>query len=379
MNKAAKTLLFLLFGGLIFMLVCVCVWMIGLVTVGIPLAGDTIGQPAAHLQPWEEKFLATYLAANAQSLRAPLHDTGVQLEFEVMEGETARDVVTRLQDLGFVRNGMLLSMYMRYLGYDRSIEAGSYLLNGSMNITELAQALQSAATRSNAITIIEGWRVEQIAQSLELLNTSLRGDELIYLVHESPEVIPFHSSLPTGAPLEGFLFPDTYAIDQEMNAIEFIEMVTDNFDNQVTPELRDRFSDEGLTLEEAITIASIVEREAVIPEERPLIAAVFLARLRSGMKLEADPTVQYMLGKQPDGSWWKSPLTAGDLAVDSPFNTYQYPGLPPAPIANPGLDSIRAVAYPAETSFLFFQAACDGSGRHNFASTFEEHLQNSCP
>jgi UPF0755 protein len=127
-----------------------------------------------------------------------------------------------------------------------------------------------------------------------------------------------------------------------------------------------------------VTLASIVEREAAVAEEMPQIASVFLNRLALGMKLDADPTVQFALGRQPDGGWWKAGLTFADLEIDSPFNTYRFAGLPPGPIANPGLASLEAVAQPTETVYLFFRAACDGSGRHLFAVTFEEHQANAC-
>jgi len=104
-----------------------------------------------------------------------------------------------------------------------------------------------------------------------------------------------------------------------------------------------------------------------------------LNRLSQGLKLDADPTVQYAVGQQPDGSWWKTSLTSSDLSLDNPYNTYVYSGLPPGPICNPGLASLTAVAQPADTPFLYFRAACDGSGRHQFAETYEQHLQNACP
>ena len=126
-------------------------------------------------------------------------------------------------------------------------------------------------------------------------------------------------------------------------------------------------------------LASIVEREAVKDEEKPLIASVYLNRLKIGMKLDADPTVQYALGFDfTNGTWWKNPLSLNDLQFDSPFNTYIYAGLPPAPIANPGLNSLQAVAFPAETPYYFFRAKCDGSGFHFFSETFEEHVANGC-
>jgi UPF0755 protein len=153
----------------------------------------------------------------------------------------------------------------------------------------------------------------------------------------------------------------------------------ETFALRVGSDLQEGFNAQGLSVHEAVTLASIIEREAVIPEERPRIAAVFLNRLERGMKLETDPSIQYVLGLQASGSWWKTDLTQQDLQIDSPYNTYRYPGLPPGPIANPGLSALQAVAEPLETDELYFRALCDGSGRHAFARTYEEHLQNACP
>jgi UPF0755 protein len=151
-----------------------------------------------------------------------------------------------------------------------------------------------------------------------------------------------------------------------------------NMEARLSQDLLQGFQDQGLTPFEAITLASIVEREAVVPSERPLIASVFLNRLNLGIPLQADPTVQFALGRSPDG-WWKRSLSADDLQFDSRYNTYLYGGLPPGPIAGPGLASLQSVASPAETGYLFFRAACDDSGRHLFATTFEEHVANACP
>jgi UPF0755 protein len=153
-----------------------------------------------------------------------------------------------------------------------------------------------------------------------------------------------------------------------------------NFESQVTNELRNGFTNQGLDLCRAITLASIVQREAVLAEEMPLIASVFYNRLNSSDVLASDPTVQYALGyNQGQATWWTNPLSLHDLQVDSPYNTYIYAGLPPGPISNPGLEAIQAVAYPAQTSYYYFRSACDGSGHHLFAETFEEHVGNECP
>jgi UPF0755 protein len=151
------------------------------------------------------------------------------------------------------------------------------------------------------------------------------------------------------------------------------------FSNQVDQTLRDGFSRQGMTVYDAVTLASIIEKEAVVDEEKPMIASVFYNRLAAGMRLETDPTVQYALGYQEEsGAWWKAPLTLDDFGVESPYNTYIVYGLPPTPISNPGLSSLHAVAFPAETPYFYFRATCDGSGRHLFAITYEEHLDNAC-
>jgi UPF0755 protein len=184
------------------------------------------------------------------------------------------------------------------------------------------------------------------------------------------------SDLPS---LEGFLFPETYVFPREMGLDDVLVAMLAEFSNQVDQTLRDGFSRQGMTVYDAVTLASIIEKEAVVDEEKPMIASVFYNRLAAGMRLETDPTVQYALGYQEEsGAWWKAPLTLDDFGVESPYNTYIVYGLPPTPISNPGLSSLHAVAFPAETPYFYFRATCDGSGRHLFAITYEEHLDNAC-
>ena len=150
-----------------------------------------------------------------------------------------------------------------------------------------------------------------------------------------------------------------------------------NFALNLRSDLRAGFSRQGLEVYQAVILASIVQREAVVADEQPIIASVFLNRLRVGMRLQTDPTVQYAIGYDP--LWWKSPLALADLEVISPYNTYLVDGLPPAPIASPTLGALQAVAAPAQTPYYYFRARCDGSGLHTFAETYEAHLQNACP
>ena len=335
-----------------------------------------VGPPTSDLSTTERVTLAGYLLSQAPAIDSPAGDPEARLDLVVESGASAQSVIDQLAGAGVLDSGSLLRNYMRYRGLDVGIQAGSYEVTGAMTIRELASTLQTARPPEVVLTIVEGWRLEQIAEAIDRANLDYSGQEFLAAVN-TPEM---DHELVTGTDaLEGFLFPDTYRLEPNGSPQTLIEAALDNFLRRVDPALRQSFELQGLTLTQAVTLASIVEREAIVPEERPLIAAVFLKRLRSGLPLEADPTVQYALGWQPIGGWWKSPLTLLDLEVDSPYNTYRYSDLPPAPIAAPGLASLEAVGSPIETSNLYFRADCDGSGRHQFAETFEQHLQNACP
>ncbi|HEV8574322.1 MAG TPA: endolytic transglycosylase MltG, partial [Dehalococcoidia bacterium] len=179
-------------------------------------------------------------------------------------------------------------------------------------------------------------------------------------------------------PLDGYLFPATYTIRRRDTARDVVQQMLQAFADNVPASVQEQATELGLTLHEVVTLASIIEREAVIAEERPVMAQVFLKRLRLGISLEADPTVQYALAEEPENvarfGYWKAVLTLEDLETDSPYNTYVEAGLPPGPIASPRLDSINAVVNPADTDYLYFVAKSDRS--HAFAETFAEHQEN---
>jgi UPF0755 protein len=190
------------------------------------------------------------------------------------------------------------------------------------------------------------------------------------------------ATLPEGANLQGYLFPDTYILPVGATADELVLLMLETFLARFTPELREQAASHGLNMHQAVTLAAIVEREAAVPEERPVIAGVFYNRLEAADLLQTDPTVQYSVAELDPLSvqtygWWKQELTVEDLAIDSPYNTYKYPGLPPGPITNPGLAPLEAVANPAETDYYYFVAdAKTGDGSHLFAVTLEEHEAN---
>jgi UPF0755 protein len=220
----------------------------------------------------------------------------------------------------------------------------------------------------------------------------MRADDFEAQVRTASSEYTWLAQRPAGASLEGFLFPDTYELSLDATPASVVDLLTRTFDARVAPEIEGRLASRSvfdvttgehrpLTPYDVVTLASIVEREAVVPEERPVIASVYLNRLdptyieETALRLSADPTVQYAKGYDPaTESWWNPMLPGEGQTVQSPYNTFLVQGLPPGPICNPGLASILAVLNPAETDYLYFHAIGDGS--HAFASTLEEHLEN---
>jgi len=225
--------------------------------------------------------------------------------------------------------------------------------------------------------VLPGWRVEEIAESLATSGLPITYDEFLSVAKTPTGQFDFLAGAGT---VEGFLYPDSYILSRTISPEEMIEKMLRNFAAHLTPDLVNGFERQGLTVYQAVTLASMVEREAVQDEEQASIASVYLNRFKIGMKLDADPTVQYAIGYNIlQRTWWTNPLSLLDLETNSVYNTYKYEGLPPSPIANPSLEALRAVAFPAETPYIFFRAKCDGSGFHEFSETFDEHLQNVCP
>lgn len=338
------------------------------------MANDAFGAPVSTLSPFQRTYLSLQLLIHQDALTLPVNPGGQPVQFLVKEGETANSVATRLYDLGLIRDRETFRAYLIYSGRDTRIRSGNYTLSAAMNALEIAGKLQDPLSQEVVFNILPGWRAEEIAASLATSGINVNAESFLEAVRQGKK-----GEEPL-ASYEGFLFPGSYRFLRDVTAEEMVQAFYHEFERSVTEDLRNAYAQRGLSLVEAVTLASIVQREAVVIEEQPLIASVFYNRLQQNMKLDSDPTVQYALGYgEAWGTWWKVPLTLNDLTVDSPYNTYLYPGLPPGPICNPGLSALQAVAYPAETPYFYFRAACDGSGRHLFARTFEEHLQNACP
>jgi len=298
----------------------------------------------------------------------------------VPQGATAGDIGQQLQQLGLIRSGLVFRLAAEQAGVGSSLAAGDYELSKSMSTSEIIQVLAKGQVKRGLLaTIPEGWRSEQIADRLEATGFASR-DEFLQAV-ASPVVVPAVDLIAEPPPprLEGYLFPETYEVPQRVSGAHAAELMLRMFNQRVADALHSP-SETRLTSQQVITLASIVEREAKVPSERSTIASVYLNRLSESMPLQADPTIQYAVATR-DGpaaagyNYWRD-LSTADLEISSPFNTYTNAGLPPGPICNPGEASIKAVLQPASTSYLYFVATTDGSGKHLFARTLDEHNTN---
>lgn len=301
------------------------------------------------------------------------------VHFVVHPGESAAEVGTRLAGQGLIRSSTAFRLTARFGHVEARLEAGDYELRRNMSLADVLSSLAQGRMVGGFFTVPEGWRALEIADALERSQVTSRARFLDLVEHPTGNTPDLLGTLPKGQTLEGYLYPDSYRFESNTPADAVLRQMLDTFVANLTPDLLNGFQANGLSLQQAVTLASIVEREAVAADERPIIASVFLNRLRRGMRLQADPTVQYALVEAgstttASDSYWKRTLTFADLAVTSPYNTYQLVGLPPGPICSPGLASLRAVAHPATTDYLYFVARPDGT--HAFARTLAEHQQN---
>lgn len=342
-------------------------------------AAEEFGEPAAHLTLYQRFNYAFRLYLHKKSLTEPHNVNASPTAFHVEYGESLVSISNRLEQEGFIIDAEAFMIYLIYSGLDTGVQAGDFLFDSPMNTIDIAHGLQDATPGKVVFTILSGWRIEEVALSIKSSGLEFDPQDFIAMAYYPNDIL-----LPIGLEkvnsLEGFLFPAVYNFERDIPVDKMIQTFIQNFSENITPDLIEAYQRNGLSLLEAVILASIIEREAVLVEEQPMIASVFFNRLSVGMKLETDPTVQYSLGYNvSQDSWWTNPLSVEDLAIDSLYNTYLYSGLPPGPICNPGLSALKAVAYPAQTQYFYFRADCDGSGRHQFAYTFEEHLKNECP
>jgi len=354
--------------------------LIGIIVVLPYQASQTFGPPGVSLSNSRLLTYSLVLLYQARDLTETTNPDGIDQPFEIRPGESVASITHRLTQEGLITNPVAFQTYLQYTGMDTTIQAGEYILNPAMPPIQIAHTIQSSISTQVTFVILAGWRVEEIARSLPTSGLEITPEAFLESINVIPPGFSFSGNLPVNASLEGFLFPEQYEVLRSTTLDELYSIIFTRFDENVTTEIRRGFKKQQLSLYEAVILASMVQREAVQEDEMPLIASVFYNRLETGMKLESDPTVQYALGYQKKTkTWWKNPLSLDDLQVDSPYNTYLHKDLPPGPISNPGLNALKAVAFPANTPYYYFRAACDSTGTHLFAKTLEEHIQNSCP
>lgn len=281
----------------------------------------------------------------------------------VPRGSSGAEIARILEDEGVVESARLFRWHLR-LSVDTPLKAGEYLFDEPLSVRQVAAKLAKGDVHLRRITVPEGLDAAEVVQ---LLAREGFGDAE-RLRQAAADPAPIADLDPDADNLEGYLFPETYHFAREATEREVIGAMVANFRRVWTPERRRRASDLGLTTREAVTLASLIEKEASLAEERPLVSAVFHNRLRLNMNLASDPTVVYAVKriKVYDGVIHRS-----DLELDSPYNTYLYPGLPPGPIANPGLASLNAALNPSESDYLYFVSRNDGS--HVFSSNYRDH------
>ena len=282
-------------------------------------------------------------------------------EIYISKGSTLIDVSAELYDKKVINNKSSFILAVKILGYEKDIPAGKFnIVNTSTNYS-LINNLINSVNVSMKVTILEGWSIDEIAKKL---HTSIKIDKKSFINASQNENLLKKWDVNSDS-FEGYLFPNTYQFTEHETATEIINKMVSEYKKNITKKMRDRMSKMDLTENEVLTLASIIEGEAIYDSERPRISGVYHNRLNKGMRLQADPTIQYIINDSPRR------LLNKDLKIKSPYNTYLNHGLPPGPINNPGIESIKAAIYPEEIDFLYFVAK--GDGYHTFSKTEKEH------
>ena len=307
-------------------------------------------------------FAAVSLFYGKTLLKKPVSSQNQEIDFEIEKGWGVREISKKLEVEGLLKHPTLFIVYLKYKGLSSSIKAGNYVLNKNMNIIQLSEALTQGKVKSVKITVPEGWRLEEIAEYLEKQNIVSSKDFL--LAAEKNYDFAFLKDKPKEANLEGYLFPDTYFLSANPSADQIVEKMLSNFSKKFTSEFESEAKKQGFTIHEVVTLASIVEKEVDKKEDRETVAGILKARLKLEIPLQADATNHYVIND------WKRILTEEDLKIDSPYNTRIKKGLPPGPIASPGLESIIAALYHKETDYLYYLSK---DGKTYYSYNQEEH------
>jgi UPF0755 protein len=275
--------------------------------------------------------------------------------FAIRKGDGVKTIASKLSQQGLIRSSTAFFIFVKLQGIERDLQAGDYRLTKSMSTSDIARELTHGIL-DVWVTTLEGWRVEEIATKLAK-DLDIPESEFLKVARE------------------GYMFPDTYLIPRDASASGIADIFEENFNKKITSQMRADSKKTGLTFDELVVMASIVEKEGKTQEDRPVIAGILYNRLKEDMPLQVDATLQYILGYDSLGkTWWRKGIADSDKKISSPYNTYKYIGLPPGPIANPGIGALMAVIYPKESQYMYY--IHDEKGLPHYAKTLEEHTQN---
>jgi UPF0755 protein len=286
---------------------------------------------------------------------------------DIPPGTGPASIGRRLVEAGVIRDTLGFRFELARTGTGRRLQAGEYRFDRPLTVKEVVQKIAHGDVYLLPITFREGLTIREMAQLFE----SKGFGQSAAFVTAASDATPIHDIDPVARDLEGYLFPDTYAMPRHATPAQLVARMVTAFEKVLTPKLRAEAAARGLSVRELVTLASIVEKETGKAEERPLVAAVYANRLKIGMGLQCDPTVIYALER---AGRYNGNLTRENLQFDSPYNTYRYAGLPPGPIASPGQASLEAAAHPTAVPYVYFVSR--GAGSHAFASTLDEHNHN---
>jgi UPF0755 protein len=357
-------------GPFIFVLLIVGL-LVGGFVFGRPIAEDAIvAQVQEHdtllKQPFIRALVADRIGSEPDLAKDPNSESRT---FVISRGETAGSIAQRLEEAGFIRSALAFIYLLYDAGRETSLQSGTYTISAALTPRELARVFEKAPSEQAVLRIIEGWRLSETAAAVNKVFPSISVDDFTKAAVVGQRQNTVLAGLPADTSLEGFLFPDTYFFKPSATAPQIVDTLLDQFELRVGHTLRQAAVDRKTTIYDIVKLGSIVEREARDRKESATIAGVYTNRLDIGMKLDADPTVQYALGD------WKE-LSLDDLEVESPYNTYRVAGLPPTPICSPGAAALEGAAKPAQNPYFYFVAKNDGTGDHAFATTIEEHEAN---
>jgi UPF0755 protein len=338
--------------------IAVAVFAVAVILVGVVALGRVLGGAEALASSFRDESGVTVSSVSAEGT----------VTVDIREGTSPDEIIERLAEVGVAADAQTLRTFILFTAAGPSLKAGAYTFAVNTPPAEIVRRLQKGPELIERITFRAGLRVQQIGLTLEEVGYFTAAEWNAAVAAARPRAF-----MGDDTDFLGYLMPGTYEIDDETTAASLLEEMLDRFEELVTPDLIARAAEQGWSLYEVLTLASVVEREAVHPEEKPEVAAVFRNRIKFGMPLQADPTVQFALtlGERGPASvaefgWWKGELTIDDLQLDSPYNTYLYGGLMPGPIASPNIDSIRAVIDPADVEYVYFVASPECDGRHLF-------------